>query len=277
MDANEMARMQWERRLRRLERERWVWRGMAGAAVVAAGIMLVTGAGGSDKGSMGQFRQVDAQRIVLRDNDGQMRAWLGVAEGGSRLIFMDASGQERMGVGMTRQSEPALGIYDGGDNPRVILGMMEGWPGFVFRDPQGHKRVAIFCREDWSSLYFYDRTETRRTGVGQYGEASALNLCDDRGKDRIGLVTDRKGSSLSLMDIAGVKRVALGTLREDEPALGFFDDMGEPQISLAALWADTGLKLYGTNRMEIAVSINKTNGPRVEIFGGGHKSLWQAP
>lgn len=268
-----------EQRLRRLERETRLFRTCAVVALLAAvalGLMAFEG-GGDDKAGLGRFRQIDTGHIVLRDADGQMRAWLGIAEGGPRLIFFDASGQQRLGVGMTRQGEPALGIFDMGENQRVVLGVVEGWPGFVIRDPQGKKRVAIISREDWGSLFFYDKFETKRTGIGQFGEAAAINLCDEQGKDRAGLTTDRVGSSLSFFDIMGVKRVGVGILRGDDPALGMFDADGVSHVALESPESGPIFTLTGTNRISTAISITKTNGPRIEIFGEERRKLWQAP
>jgi hypothetical protein len=270
------------RRVARIEREnRWLKTGVI-AMAVAAGSMLWMGSSGPNAGGgggdLGRFKEVSAGHIVLRDADGQMRAWLGIAEGGPRLIFFDQSGQQRLGVGMTKEAEPALGIFDGGENPRVIVGMVEGWPGMVFRDPQGKKRVAMLNRDEWATLYFYDRQETKRTGIGLFGDAAALNLCDDRGKDRTGLTSDRKGSSLSFFDMGGAKRVGLGTvLTTDEPALGFFDHEGNAQASLAVLNEEPSMCLYGTNRMEAVMTAGRTNKPAVSLYGPERTLIWHAP
>ncbi|MEI8121028.1 MAG: hypothetical protein WCI20_03180 [bacterium] len=276
MSLDETTLTAMERRVKRLEREARLYRWATGLLALTAGIFIVMGADGDDK-SIGRFRQIDAGHIVLRDPDGQMRAWLGIAEGGPRLIFFDQQGQQRLGVGMTRQSEPALGIFDVGQNERAVLGIMEGWPGLVFRDPQGKKRLGLFSRDEWSSLYFYDRRETKRTGIGLYGEAAAITLSDDRGKDRAGLATDHNGSSLSFFDRGGQKRAGLGLLREDQPALGFFNHEGNNQVALSVMNQEPALNLYGTNQVELAITVPVTNSPKVEIFAGDHKLTWKAP
>lgn len=279
MSKEQEIRESLEQRVARLERERWILRGILLVIGMIIGGVLVSGASSGGKGIIGSFAQVDTGHLVLRDTDGQMRAWLGVAEGGPRLIFFDASGQQRMGVGMTRQSEPALAIYDPGENSRVVIGMMEGWPGIVLRDPQGRKRAALFSRDDWGSLYFYDRRETRRTGIGQFAEAGAINVCDENGKERIGLTTDRTGSSLSFFDVGGMRRMGVGMMRKDEPALGIFTHEGETQVSLASIENVPSLNIYGTNKTEVVfgqtTATNKA--PRIEVYGPERKLVWQAP
>lgn len=267
-----------EQRLKSLERELRIFRWAASLMAVAIVSLVVMGLSATDDDkSIGRFRQVDTGHIVIRDADGQMRAWLGIAEGGPRLIFFDQSGQQRMGVGMTRLGEPALGIFDMGQNERVVLGIMEGFPGLVMRDPQGKKRAALFAREDWSSLFFYDKREIKRSGIGLYGEASAVNLSDDEGKDRIGLTTDRKGSSLCFFDRGGQKRSALGLLKEDDPAFGYFTHEGEARMALSTISDKTEFNLYGTNGLEVAVTVMATNLPQINILGDKHKSFWKAP
>ena len=178
---------------------------------------------------------------------------------------------------MTRQGEPAMAIFDVGQNERAVLGIVEGWPGLVLRDPQGKKRAALFSRDDWSSLYFYDRRETKRTGIGIYGEAAAVNLSDDRGKDRTGLTTDRKGSSLTFFDAGQQKRVGFGIVSDDEPALGFFNHEGKTQVALAVIRDEPGMNLYGTNKVEVAITVPATNLPQIEVYDAERKLIWKAP
>lgn len=268
-----------EQRVSRLERENRILKVASLAVLVVVGAILATSftGGGAGEAGIGQFKQIDAGHIVIRDPDGQMRAWLGVAEGGARLIFFDQSGQQRMGIGMTKQAEPALGIFDVGENPRVVLGMLEGWPGFVFRDPQGKKRVAMYSRDEWTSMFFYDRRETKRAGIGQFGEAAAVNLCDDRGEDRVGLTTDRRGSSVSFFDVGRQKRAGFGILEKDEPALGLFDHEGENQLSIGAFSDKTAITLYGTNRIEIALEVPRTNSAVIQVFDPERVLRWRTP
>jgi hypothetical protein len=264
-------------RVARLEREnRWFRMTAVTVALIGGAALLMAFASG-DEGGLTRAKQLDCGTIVIRDNDGQMRAWLGVAEGGPRLIFFDQSGQQRLGVGMTKEGLPALGIFDIGENPRVVLGMMEGWPGLVMRDPQGRKRVAMFSREEWGSVFFYDRSETQRTGIGQFGNSGAINLCDERGNDRLGLTTDQKGSSLSFFDAGGRKRAGLGILAKDEPALGYFDHEGNNQMALSVIDDEPALNLYGTNRTEAAIVISRTNGPGLRVYDADHRVMWKAP
>jgi hypothetical protein len=281
MDAHGQTDQGLEARMSRLERQNRRWRTATGLVVAAAGSLLLMAysrradpaAGGA---RAAQFKQVDVEGVVLRDVNGQMRAWLGIAEGGPRILFYDSTGQQRAGLGLTAQGEPALGFFDGSQNPRAVLGMLEGWPGLVLRDPAGKKRVALHSRAQWASLDFFDARETKRSGIGLYEDAAAINLSDDRGKERSGLTTDRSGSSLCFFDVTGKKRVGFGLLERDEPALGFFDPDGRPQVGLSVFAEKPELSLNGTNQTGAAVSAGM-EGPRVQLYGENRRSIWTAP
>lgn len=277
MNITDSEMMTLAKRINRLERETRLTRWAAGVVVMAVGAFFALGLKDGDDKAVGRFKQVDCGQVIIRDSDGQMRAWLGLAEGGGRLIFFDHTGMQRLGVGMTRQAEPAVGIFDTSQNERAVLGIMEGWPGLVLRDPQGKKRTALYSREDWSSLFFYDKREMKRTGIGIYGEAAAINLSDNRGKDRAGLTTDPKGSSVCFFDRGGQKRAGVGILSDDQPALGFFNHEGENQVALTVLNNEPALNMYGTNRLEVAITVPSTNSPKIEIFGAEHVRQWKAP
>jgi len=183
-----------------------------------------------------------------------------------------------MGVGMTRQGEPALAIYDPGENSRVVIGMMEGWPGIVLRDPQGRKRAALFSRDEWGSLYFYDKRETQRIGFGQLGEAGAMNVFDENGRCRTGITSDKSGSSINFFDIGGAQRLALGMLKKDYPALGIFTHDGDAQIVMASVDEAPSMNIYGTNQTEVMVGWTATNKtPRVDVYGPERKLVWRTP
>jgi hypothetical protein len=271
---------QLEARLERLERQNRRMRvalGVVAAGVVAGG--LIAASFRDDKGAgaaTSRLRIVEAEQVVLRDADGQMRAWLGLADGGPRLLFFDAAGQQRVGLGLSAQAEPSLGIFDGAQMPRVVLGMVDGWPGLVVRDPAGRKRAVLHAQEEWSSLFFFDRRETRRAGIGALADGAAVNLCDDRGRDRAGLTVESTGASLSFFDSRSRKRLGVGLVRSDEPAIGAFDASGLPLATLETPSAKTEWKLYGTNRCEAAVSAG-VDGPRVDLAAPDGKRVGGLP
>ena len=280
MDGNAEAVRSLAKRLDRIERHnRGLRLALLACAAAAAGAFVAGYSFRDDAGAGGKAvhqRQVEAEQIVIRDADGQMRAWMGVAEGGPRLLFFDNAGQQRVGVGLSAQAEPSFGIFDGGQNPRVVLGMVDGWPGLVFRDPSGKQRIAMHTQEGWASLIFCDRDEVRRSGIGAFEKGAAVNLCDDRGRERVGLTLEATAASLSFFDSKKQKRLGLGIVRDDEPALGFFDDLGRPRAVLTSAADKSDFSLYGTNGVQATVS-SSAAGPRMQLLGTDGKPTWKAP
>ena len=48
-------------------------------------------------------------------------------------------------------------------------------------------------------------------------------------------------------------------------------------MALTVLAEKPEFNLYGTNGLEMAVTVLTTNEPQVKLFGGKHKLLWKAP
>lgn len=223
-----------------------------------------------------QVHQIETQRIIIRDANGLLRGWLGIAEDGTRLIFYDENGRQRAGFGLTRLNEPAMAIFDASQQPRIVLGMADGWPGLVVRDNSGLKRIALQTQQDWSTLVFFDGREHKRAAIGLAKEAAAVNLLDEYSVDRAGLTVDPNGSSLVFFDRMGVKRAGVGLMKDDSPALGFFEKSGELRLGLSAFPGLTEMAVYGTNRISAAVRIS-TNQPTFEIDAAENVVLWKAP
>ena len=220
--------------------------------------------------------QLETERIVLRDSTGIMRGLLGTAENGTHIIFYDSEGRQKAGFGVSKSFEPAMAFFDAEQNQRLVLGMVEGWPGMVFRDAANQRRVALQTQEQGASLFFFDAREKRRAAIGMYQDAAAVNLADAQEIDRAGLTSDPQGTSLVFFDGKGKKRIGLGILREENPLFGFFSEEGLPRMSMTAFGRYPGLSLFGTNRAEAVMEVG-TNGPQVQLFGPNRKSLWKTP
>ncbi len=277
---NQESLRELEGRLARLERRnRWLT-GVAGGLAVLAGAMLMAGYTSIEEQLQGmqnlQVRQLETQRVVIRDANGLIRGWLGIAEDGTRLVFYDESGRQRAGFGLTLQNEPAMAIFDPSQQARIVLGMADGWPGLVIRDAGGLKRIALQTQPDWATLFFFDRRERKRAGIGLAQEAAAVNLLDEYAVDRAGLTVDAHGSSLVFFDRMGVKRAGLGLLKDDDPAMGFFERSGELRLGMSVEPGLAQMSVFGTNRIEATVRI-ATNQAAIEVFGPERERRWKAP
>lgn len=267
-------------RIERLERQNrrltWLLVGLF-PLMALLGVMGFTSAEEQLQGMKNlQVRQLETERLVIRDANGFLRGWLGIAEDGTRLVFYDTNGRQRAGFGMTQRNEPAMAIFDMNQQPRIVMGIADGWPGLVIRDDSGLKRIALQTQSDWATLFFFDKREHKRAGIGLAKEAAAVNLLDEYSVDRAGLTVDENGSSLVFFDRMGVKRAGLGLMKEDSPALGFFEKSGELRLGMSVLPGGTEMAVYGTNRIEAVMRVT-TNLPTFEIFGPDRELKWKAP
>jgi hypothetical protein len=144
------------RRVERLEREVRRWRRGAAALGLAAVAVVTIGA------AVPRGRVVEAQKFVLKDASGRVRAELGptdtdkeialrfrdtvgllrvivgLQEETSLLVLSDKTGRPRAGLVTLAQGAPAFTLYDTTGRPRVELGLArEGEPHAALLDARG--------------------------------------------------------------------------------------------------------------------------------------------
>lgn len=98
------------RRLERLEGESRRWRMLALLLFVLLASVVFVAAGPVDLPvpELLRARTIEAQRVLLRDADGTVRARIGFADGGAKLTFYDAHGKV-VGETAIRPGYQALG------------------------------------------------------------------------------------------------------------------------------------------------------------------------
>jgi hypothetical protein len=112
---------------------------------------------------------VQAQKFVMRDAAGNVRAVLGpTAEGGSRLSMQDLSGSDRLRMTLLADGSPGLSFADGEGRSRVVLAFLpDETANLVFADGTGRTRAVFGLMPDESTtLVFTNRRGETRVGVG---------------------------------------------------------------------------------------------------------------
>ncbi len=155
-------------RLDRLERENRRLK-IAGSILLLA---LVAG------GAMGQVlpkavpKVVEAERFVLRDTRGKIRAALDtVASGGLALSLADENGKARAGLGVAADGTPGLFLTDQNGKTRAELSVGTSGPSLVLRDENRDRAVLG-----------HTALETKAIGTVEQRPASSLVLFDKNGK-----------------------------------------------------------------------------------------------
>jgi len=151
-----------------------------------------------------------ARSFELVDENGAVRATLGMHDGVIGLALRDERGVTRITVGFDDRSNPSITLYDEAGTRRAGLEFALGIsPSLFLRDTNGTLKAGFQVQGDGGPTLFL------RGSQGENGFAVAI-IGDDQ-------------PVLSLAEPGGRHRVFLGL--EDEgfnPSLVFLDESGEP-------------------------------------------------
>jgi hypothetical protein len=155
-------------RLERLERHnRWMGACLAPVFVLAGAVVLMAG--------QPQAKTGKPEKIVLRDDKGKERAWLGMANAGPVLRFRDESGKERLWLGLAKNT-PGLVLYDEqGKRLWRRRVAMRPWPrltGWRLRSPWNEQKPGVASNRNNRSSCGYSLQAPTRTGAESKGDWS---------------------------------------------------------------------------------------------------------
>ncbi len=142
------------RRLDKVEREN---RRLKQAGVVALGVIaavLLMGQATQDS------RIVEAEKFVLKDENGITRGRFGVApDGRMTLGLLDEAGKTaRLALALTRGGLPTLVLRDGAGRA-IALGLQDGFPILQLADRDAETRASLYVsRKGTAGLEFYDKS-----------------------------------------------------------------------------------------------------------------------
>lgn len=181
-------------RVERLERAYRRWQLLGMVLFTLLGLSVLLGATGST-GS--QTEQITAERFVVVDNAGHVRAILGAFEEKVGLYLLDKAGHQQV----------VLGLVDTAGHQQASL---------TLRDKAGHERAT---------LMLWDKAGHHQVGLG---------FRDEAGQQQVGLDISDGTAGLSLGGKTGHKRVYLGVDKKEKDSswLLFWDANGHPRVSL---------------------------------------------
>ncbi|HUT75989.1 MAG TPA: hypothetical protein VM221_14275 [Armatimonadota bacterium] len=244
-------------RLERLERQnrRLRWGGVAVAALL--GGLLVMGATSPPI--------VEAERFVVRDAEGTVRAVLGVPdEGLSKTLKLDQRGA-------------LLALYNTHGKVRTVLSIGPEGPERVevprleMMDATGGPRVDLNVGSLGPRLLLADERTIARVGLSLLRGRPALSLLDPDSKAQATLRLEKPGEhALTFLDEKGQRRTVLG-LSEQDPNLLLYDADGKLRIQLGRSPSGQGLVLYDTVGQYRALLDVREGGPVFDLrnaYGG---------
>ena len=195
-------------RLERLERENRLYRRIGVLVVVLVGAAFWMGQSPSR-------RTIEAEGIVLRDEDGKVRMALGKKrEGGWGIVMVDPSGIVRTTLDMNEEGVPSLEMSDATDHDRLGLSLSaDGRPILAMRDEEGEVRAIVGLRA--RAACPPSRSTTTRDAPAP-GSRSRRTVC--------------RGSTSATEK--GTVRSALGLDAAGEPMLDMSDAEGRARLQL---------------------------------------------
>jgi hypothetical protein len=304
MDSHEYMRLRV--RLDTLERRQRRFRRMllASAGAIAA---LAATAGQSDRG-LGGGHVVEAERFVLRDGAGVVRAKLTAdPKGRASLTFLDKDEHSRVAIGVAADGAPTMvfGDPDGRTTRMEFRVKSDGTAAVGLADGKGRFRATLEVTPAGASqVALSDGDGRQRTSVSVPADGSPLiALSDSAGKVRARLTSDgREGSpGLFLLDPEGLARVSIGefpdkswavTLADGNrrnrgrlsiggdgsPGLSLADSDGRVRASINVFSDSSNLLLYdaaGRNRIQVGVWPDGL--PAFNLYDPHGETLWSSP
>jgi hypothetical protein len=157
--------------------------GFAGLIVLGAGIVMAQ--------SAPTPKVIEAQRFVLKDPHGNIRAWLGVIGEGSELVLGNSSKQPMMTL---QVSDKAADLhFQGKENSGMNLGLDLGVPAIAMAGSSGSGQATFHINDLGPSIKLTDsrgssatvgvsEIDQKNTTKSQSRSAASVRLLDNAGK-----------------------------------------------------------------------------------------------
>lgn len=118
-------------------------------------------------------QRIETGSVTIRDENGKVRAKLGMDKRGPGLDLFDASGNIRVAVHAESDGRWALAIFDENGNDRAKLCLEEEGSALALFDENENKRAGLSLTEDGPGLMLLDQNEDILVQVAVVDEAGA--------------------------------------------------------------------------------------------------------
>jgi hypothetical protein len=191
-------------RIAKLEKQNRLFKRIGVLLVLAVGCVSLVAAQERGKG-----QTIEAERFILKDANGRVRADLGMDKAGVRLLLTDENEKTRLNAAV----------------------FPEG-PGMALFDENGAVRFSVSQSSRGPSLMFNDENQKPRSIMRLFKEGPALAFLDEKENDRMILsLTRSNGVSMDMME-AGKQLLASLRARPGMSGLVMFDDTGRPRAAI---------------------------------------------
>ena len=111
----------------------------------------------------------EAHRFVVRDDEGRLRAALGMSkEGNAQFVLQDEAGRDRLRLSVLPDGGAGVSFVDSAGNSRMVLGLLpDQSASVVMADGGGKTRTVLGLSPNGAStILFADKGGTARAGLG---------------------------------------------------------------------------------------------------------------
>ncbi len=112
-------------------------------ALVCVGLAALAWASAREVRAAPQAPSIDVKSLILRDDLGNARAKLSMAENGPRLVFADAAGHARFILGGDGADNPIFAMADAKGGVRIWMTIEPFGPSFNMKDAKGVVRSSL--------------------------------------------------------------------------------------------------------------------------------------
>jgi hypothetical protein len=164
-----------------LARVRWFNRILIAGIVLLLGAWLILKSFGPETAwAQSGVEGIRANKFVLEDENGKVRATLAMTEDGPMLSLSDENGRTRAALRVA-DGRPSLSLHDVGGNERACLMVGMLGPYLTMYDDNDKLRADLSVGEDSSSLSLSDDNGNERAVIGIFDEPGFV-LFDENGE-----------------------------------------------------------------------------------------------
>jgi hypothetical protein len=197
------------KRIDRLERANRRWRWLTGLVLSAGLVVMICGAQRANEGKV-----IDAERIIVRDNDGNERVRLGVgSNGGAYLVLQAKDGNGGIELVSPSQGSPHLDVWD-----------------------KAHGHIMLVATPDRMALDFLNENRVGQIALKiEKGDGTQYLsfLKEGRGNLSLGLNADGSGG-MSVSALANQRHAELWLRLDGGPVLQVQDANGKTLAQIPA-------------------------------------------
>ena len=211
------------RRLNRLETENRRVRLVAlPVAIIAAAVLLSVGMAEPSAQQSGTERILEAERFVLKDKQGRIRAWLGIDENDSATLRLFDNTGDTM-VAVTAGADTCGTLFVPARGPVAMITAKPNMAFLSFRPRATLESLGLLVGKKEQKLTSPDH----KSEIGLYGGNPYVALGDKNGERGEWLVDDAGNIAMTMRDKAGTSRAELAVSQNTTgTALRLFDKDG---------------------------------------------------